>query len=303
MGMAGGNLEEAQNQYKRQYDRKTKARSFEAGDEVLVLLPATHNKLLMQWKGPLTVEARWGNVYQLRMGNKLKTFHANLLKKYIRRASQTDDQQPAITSDASHMDSPAEHANESAAAAVTEWEENHSEDAIFEDLLEGLDRKDASSLSQIQVGQQLSRLQHSELRGLTEQYQDIFSGIPGKTDLITHHIRTSDEIPIRAKPYPVPYNLRDALQVEVQEMLNTGIIRESRSPYASPVVVVKKKDEDLLHKLGGAKYFSKIDLSKGYWQIPVAEEDTHKTAFVTQDGQYEFLRMPFGMANAGATLV
>jgi len=61
--------------------------------------------------------------------------------------------------------------------------------------------------------------------------------------------------------------------------------------------------EDLLHKLGGAKYFSKIDLSKGYWQIPVAEEDTHKTAFVTPDGQYEFLRMPFGMANAGATLV
>ncbi|XP_070000758.1 uncharacterized protein [Penaeus vannamei] len=72
MAMARGNLEEAQSQYKRQYDRKTKAHPFKAGDEVLVLLPATQNKLLMQWKGPLTVEALRGNVYQLMMGNKLR---------------------------------------------------------------------------------------------------------------------------------------------------------------------------------------------------------------------------------------
>ena len=53
--------------------------------------------------------------------------------------------------------------------------------------------------------------------------------------------------------------------------------------------------EDLFHRLGQSRYFSKIDLSKGYWQIPVAEENISKTAFVTQDGCYEFLRMPFGM--------
>ena len=51
------------------------------------------------------------------------------------------------------------------------------------------------------------------------------------------------------------------------------------------------------------KYLSKIDLTNGYWQIPVAPEDVYKTAFVTPDGQYEFLRMPFGMVNGGATLV
>ena len=52
-----------------------------------------------------------------------------------------------------------------------------------------------------------------------------------------------------------------------------------------------------------SRYFSKIDLSKGYWQIPVAEEDVRKTAFVTPDGQYKFRRMPFGTKNFGATLV
>ena len=61
--------------------------------------------------------------------------------------------------------------------------------------------------------------------------------------------------------------------------------------------------EDLFQQLGRSRYFSKIDLRKGYWQISVAEEDIPKTAFVTPDGCYEFLRMPLGMKNSGATLV
>jgi len=245
----------------------------------------------MQWKGPLRVEARRGNVYQLRVGNKLKAFHANLLKGYVRRTDCAADQQPTTTCGDSNTDLPPAHN-----IAVIEWEENNSENAISGDLLEALDRTDSSSQGHVKMGQQLSQLQHSELGSLIGKYQGMFSGLPGVTDLITHHIRTSDEIPVRAKPYPVPYKLREALQGEVQDMLDTGIIRESRSPYASPVVVVKKRDgtyrvcvdysqlnkkvefdpmpmstaEDLLHKLGGAKYFTKIDLSKGYWQIPVA---------------------------------
>ena len=108
-----------------------------------------------------------------------------------------------------------------------------------------------------------------------------------------------------------------------------GVVRPLTSPYASPIFMVKKKDgsnrvcvdfrklnkitevdpepmttgEDLLRRLSGKKYLSKIDLIKGYWQIPVAPEDVHKTAFMTTDGQYEFTRMPFGMVNSGATLV
>ena len=61
--------------------------------------------------------------------------------------------------------------------------------------------------------------------------------------------------------------------------------------------------DDLFQKLGQCQFLSKIDLCKGYWQIPVADEDIHKIAFVTGDGCYKFLRMPFGMKNSGATLV
>ena len=64
-----------------------------------------------------------------------------------------------------------------------------------------------------------------------------------------------------------------------------------------------KPSEDLFQHLGKSNYFSKIDLGKGYWQIHVVKEDVKKTAFVTPDGNYEFIRMPFGMKNSGATLV
>ena len=153
--------------------------------------------------------------------------------------------------------------------------------------------------------------------------------MPGETNVIQHRVKLTDDTPICRKPYPLPYAMREELGNEVDSMLEMGVVRPSTSPYASPIIMVKKKDgsnrvcmdfsklnkitdldpeaitmaEDLFCRLSGMKYLSKIDLTNGYWQIPVAPEDVYKTAFVTPDGQYEFLRMPFGMVNGGATLV
>ena len=109
-----------------------------------------------------------------------------------------------------------------------------------------------------------------------------------------------------------------------------GVIRHSvNSPYSSPVVIIRKRDntnricidfrrlntvtkfdpepmvsaKDIFQKCSQDRYFTKIDLSKGYWQFPVAESDIPKTAFVTPDGHYEFLKNPFGMVNSMATLM
>ena len=84
--LAQEELEKSQKRYKRHYDRKAKPRRLEVGDRVLILLPTDSNKLLMQWRGPYTVESRVGaNDYRVKMGSKTKTYHINMLKKYISR--------------------------------------------------------------------------------------------------------------------------------------------------------------------------------------------------------------------------
>ena len=197
-----------------------------------------------------------------------------------------------------------------------------------EDLLGLVTFQSKKSIQDVCVGAELNCEQRNEVMEALRRYEEIFTKIPGRASVIEHTIDLTDDRPIRCKPYPLPYAKRGEIREEIKNIMDTGIVRESSSPYASLLVVVKKKDgsnrmcvdyrnlnlvtvadsapmttaEDLFGKLGKCQY-STIDLSKGYWQIPVAEEDIHKTAFVTSNGWYEFMRMPFRMKNSGATVI
>ena len=149
----------------------------------------------------------------------------------------------------------------------------------------------------MKLGLGLTKSQEENVWQVLEAYDSVFTDVLGKSNVIQHQITLTDSTPTRSKPYSLPYAIRENLKTEIQEMLDLGIIRTSASPYASPIVIVKKKDgsnricvdyrklnkvtaadpepmktpEDLFQRLGKSNYFSKIDLSKGYWQVPVAE--------------------------------
>ena len=89
--LAQEELQKSQKRYKEYYDRKAKPRHLEVGEQVLILLSTDSNKLLMQWRGPYTIESRVGaNDYRIKMGSKTKTYHLNMLKKYIAREPKVD---------------------------------------------------------------------------------------------------------------------------------------------------------------------------------------------------------------------
>jgi hypothetical protein len=134
----------------------------------------------------------------------------------------------------------------------------------------------------------------------------------------------TDSRPIRQMPRRVSAAQYKCIEEEIERMLKLGVIRHSHSPWSSPIVMVRKKDnswrlcidyrkvndvtvsdvfplpnvQDVLDTMQGSKYFVTLDLNSGFWQIPMRKEDIFKTAFVIPHGHYEFLKMPFGFKNA-----
>ena len=177
----------------------------------------------------------------------------------------------------------------------------------------------------------MPREYQARMENLLNKYEHHFhhetSGPLRSTPHFEHHIDTGDSRPIRSAPYRVSRAEREFIQDQVTEMLNNDVIAPSSSPWASPVVMIPKKNgkirfcidyrrlnaatirdvyplpriDDFLDHLGGAKVFSSLDLKSGYWQIPVSSDSRRKTAFITPDGLFECKRLPFGLCNAPAT--
>ena len=142
-----------------------------------------------------------------------------------------------------------------------------------------------------------------------------------------HAINTGSKAPIKQHLRRTPIHLQDTLNQHIDDMLERDVIEPSSSPWASGIVLVRKKDgttrfcvdyrklndatikdayplpriDEILDHLSGACWFSTLDMSSGYWQVDVEEKDRPETAFITKRGLYQFKVMPFGLCNAPAT--
>ena len=176
----------------------------------------------------------------------------------------------------------------------------------------------------------LEKSQEQELEEIIKRYQEICAVGDmklGKTNIVKHKINTGDNKPIAQNPYRADIGRRKIIKEEIKKMFKNGIIRKSSGPWASPVVIVEKKDgskrfcvdyrqindititdahpipriDDLLEQFREANWFSSLDLASGYWQIEMDEKDREKTAFTCHLGLFEFNVMPFGLKNAPPT--
>ncbi len=175
----------------------------------------------------------------------------------------------------------------------------------------------------------LEETQAIEVARLLSQYADVFAKSPddlGLTTLVEHQIKLDDATPIKQRARRKPMLMREEERRHVEDLLQRGLIEPSDSPWASPTVLVKKKNGstrfcvdyrkvnertikdsyplpligDALDCLEGAKWFSTLDLASGYWQVPISETSKPITAFVTEAGHWQWRVLPFGLSNAPA---
>jgi hypothetical protein len=211
---------------------------------------------------------------------------------------------------------------------------NDSDDEISEEEVEDDETvpvflSERLNKNELDVGP-LDKPQQQKFDTLINGNKDLFAtdvSSLGRTNIVKHQIDVGDAKPVKQRFYRTHPKEDQFIQEEIDRMMKKGLVKKSKSPWASPVVIVKKKNgklrfcvdyrklntetrkdaypipriDDMLDALRGAKWFTTLDLASGYWQVEMDSKDQDKTAFITKQGTYEFTVMPFGLTNAPAT--
>ena len=259
------------------------------------------------------------------MNGKTRTFHANLLKLYIER-QESDDKQTGGQISLVSVPSPHPDDSQGSLSMVNSVVIDCSTDEQGEiSDMPNVQAKEGPS--DVDISTDLSQDQQDQVRDILSSFPDVLTDLPGYTNILQHDIKLSTDIPVRMKSRSIPYSMIDTVNQEVDQMLKRNIIEPSISPYNSPVVIVKKKDgtnrfcidfrglnrqttfdaepmpdaDKIFSKLATHTIFSKLDLSKGYWQVPLTPSSKVFTAFQSPKGLFQFRVMPFCLVTAPAT--
>ena len=274
------------------YDRSASAKTFSEGDMVLVRRPLLKKKMDCSWEGPFEIEKQVSPVtYALKLpgrSTKAKILHCNLLKEWHTPA-----------------------------------------DVLHRVMVVGDVESESESSPGLRLGRDdfvPSSAEQAMLDGVLLKYKDVLCPTPGRTEAAQLCIRTGDSEPVRSHPYRIPPKWKEEVKTQLDQLLALGIIEPSTSPWSSSLVIVSKKDggvrtcvdyravnavtdpdpyqmpliEEILDMLSSAVFISKVDLNKGFHQIPILKEDCPKTSFCTPWGKFQYRYMPFGLRNGPA---
>ncbi len=327
--VAAQHLVTAQGKMKARYDKKAVVRSFQPGDSVLALLPTPGSVFQAKFTGPYIVKKKVTNTNYIidtpDHRRKSRVCHINMLKKYVTTRCKSETECDKVTNEGEcEMGS----VLTSTVAMVTSY--TMEEDGLRNREVQVSSTRLQNSVILSNLRNFLDHLAESQVKELTEllyEFPNLFSDVPGKTTICSHDIEVGDASPIKQHPYRVNPQKRDIMKAEVEYMLKYGFAVPSQSPWSSPCLLVPKPDstyrfctdyrkvnnitkadsfplprmEDCVDRVGNAKYVTKLDLLKGYWQVPLTPRASEISAFVTPDRLLQYSVLAFGMRNAPAT--
>lgn len=314
-------LTSSQVRIKQHYDRKAVIHEFKPGDKVLILSPIPGSSLSTKFSGPYVVERKLSETnYVVQTPDRrrrTRVCHANMMKLYHSRADQTGSATAPVVKTVSSM------ASMSTVSSCIE-----DELVMRNATPQGARLSNSEILSNLP--HHLSHLlnsQRDDVEKLIFDFPSLFSDVPSQTSAITHDIVLTNPIPIKQRAYRVSPAKRDVMKKEVDYLVQHGFAVPSCSPWSSPCLLDAKSDgsprfctdfrkvnavtvpdahplplkDDCIDEIGPATYVSKLDMLKGYWQVPLTSRASLISAFVTPDSFLQYTVMPFGMCNAPAT--
>lgn len=317
--LARSALSSVQTKMKKHFDKKALSRSFQPSDQVLALLPMVGSGFQAKFCGPYIVEKKLSDTdYVIKTPDRRKKFrvcHINMLKPYFDRQASTMPESSAspvtcVVPVASVYCPQEDGLRDQPAAVPTARLENSRILERLEDYLS-----------------HLSESARTDVCNLICENVQLFGDKPTQTTILTHDVDVGDHQPIKQHAYRVNPTKRAVMSQEVDYLIENGFAVPSCSPWSSPSLVVPKSDrtprfctdyrkvnaitksdsfplprmDDCVDRVGSAKFVTKLDLLKGYWQVPLTARASEISAFVTPDHFLQYTVMPFGLKNAPAT--
>ena len=174
--------------------------------------------------------------YVVNVKDQSKVFHVNLLKRYYSRIYE------AVQKRDNSEEGGAVLKLVSSAVMAADGEGGLDDAVDYDELLDMSPCLEREIINDVKLGEELNVEQCAQEQRLIEEFSPVFTDVPGDTDLITHRVKLTLDEPILSRPYPFTYSVRETLRKELSDMLKMNIIQESRFPYSSPIVIVKKRD-------------------------------------------------------------